>query len=108
MCLEGILLLEGDLVVAVHLLNGLYFSIGGTHHNLTANATDFLYQQFKNGHHLAHRQFVDGKVCQFLLIYPQLPSLTAEAVHEPRAAQQLAHHQRQQFGIALAVDMAAS
>ena len=102
---EGIRLLEGDFIKAVLRNGGLYLAIGGGHTELAAHAANLLDKQFQHHHDLAHRQLVDGKVRKGVL-HPQPPALTQKAVHEFRAAKKLTHDKGQQFGVALAVDVA--
>ena len=102
---EGIRLLEGDFIKAVLQNGGLYLAIGRGHTELAAHAANLLDKQFQHHHDLAHRQLVDGKVRKGVL-HPQPPALTQKAVHEFRAAKKLTHNKGQQFGVALAVDVA--
>ncbi len=102
---KGILLFKGYMPMRSDIINPFDFAIGGRHTYLTTYTADLFNQQFKDGHHLTHGQFVDGEMRQFVL-KPNAPSLSIESVNEFRTAQKAAHKQRQQFGIARTIDCA--
>ena len=82
---EGVLLLEGDYIVAVDTLHLLYLAVGRRHAYLAADAADLLDEHLEHGHYLAHGEFVDGKVRQPIL-EPYTPPFAGESVNEFRGA----------------------
>ena len=105
MCNKGVLLLKANEKITILLFNALYFAISCTYANLTADTPNFIYQEFKDGHYLAHGQLINSKIGKPTFINPELPSLTIEAINKLGTSQKLAHDHCQQFTIAFAIQV---
>ena len=102
---KGVLLLEANEIITILLFNALYLAIGCTYANLTTDTSDLIYQKFKDGHYLAHGQFVNSKIRKTTFINPKLPTLTIEAINKLGTSQKLAHNHCQQLTIAFAIQV---
>ena len=102
---KGVLLLEANEIITILLFNALYLAIGRTYANLTADTPNLIYQEFKDGHYLAHGQFVNSKIGKTTFINPKLPTLTIEAINKLGTSQKLAHNHCQKLTIAFAIQV---